>query len=110
MLKIKGFHKIVGETFSIDGGLGKGSTTMDYVVERIDEYKNFYDFIIMNKTTSYTAVVGLHRHSKRKWEGKDSYDLLWNGIDGRVSVTTEYIKDMEKMITALRSVIDNNRF
>ncbi len=110
MLKIKGYRKIVGETFSIDKGLAKGSNTLNYVIERVDEYKNFYDFIIMNHKTGYTSVVGLHRNSKTKWGGKDSYDLLWNGIDSRVSVTAEWIEDMEKMVTALRSVVDNNLF
>lgn len=110
MLNIKGFHKIVGESFRIDKGLGKGSPTLYSIIERIDEHKNFYDFIIRDVETGYTAVVGLHRHSKSEFKGERMYDLLWNGTDSRVSVTAGYISDKNKMIESIKSVIDDNWF
>jgi hypothetical protein len=108
MLKIKGYSNIVGESFRIDKG--KGSPTLYYIIERIDEHQNFYDFIIRNVETGYTAVIGLHRHSKTEYRGERTYILLWNGIDSRIEVTAGYISDHGVMIGVLKNVIDNNNF
>ena len=97
---------MTNESFSIK----VGSTIIDYVIKRIDEHQNFYDFIIFNRNNGHTSVVGLNRHSKTEFRGERTYDLLWNGIDSRESVTASYIEDKNEMIKSLKSVIDNNAF
>lgn len=103
MISIKNIDKIIGMDFYSD-------RNFHYVVDRIEEHQNFYVFIIRNLETALKSIISLNRHSKTEFRGEQTYELLWNGIDSRISVTAAYIEDIKEMIKSIKSVVDNNNF
>ena len=103
MLSIKGYDKVIGMDFHSD-------RKFHYVVDRIEEHKDYYVFVIRNLETAFMAGISLHRHSKTEFRGERTYTLLWNGRDSNVGVTAGYIKERGVMKNVLKSVVDNNNF
>lgn len=96
ILTIKGYKK-----------LNDTDVNPHYHIREVNEAGSFYDFILVNNETGFTAVIGLHR--KGEWQsdmGVWTYGILWNGQDTVVSVTSDWIADRDNMIKALLSVTE----
>lgn len=95
MLTIKGYKK-----------LNDVDINVDYHIREVNETKGFYDFILVNNQTGYTAVIGLRRESIKTYGGEPSYDILWNGQETPVVVTSNWLSDRDNMIKALISITE----
>ena len=95
MLTIRGYKK-----------LNDTDVNPHYHIREVTETRNFYDFILVNNQTGYTAVIGLRRESAKRYGGEPSYDMIWNGQETPVVVTSNWIADRDNMIKALNSVTE----
>lgn len=97
MLTIRGYKK-----------LNDMDVNPNYHIREVNETQNFYDFILVNNETGYTAVIGLRRESTKgyKHRGEPTYDMIWNGQETPVGVTSNWIADKDNMIKALISVTE----
>ena len=97
MLTIRGYKK-----------LNDVDVNFDYHIRKVNETKGFYNFILVNNKTGYTAVIGLRRESKEsfKHNGEPTYDMIWNGQETRVGVTSNWIADRDNMIKALNTITE----
>ena len=95
MLTIKGYKK-----------LNDLDVNPNYHIREVMETQRFYDFILVNNQTGYTAVIGLKRESEKRYGGEPSYDMIWNGQETPVVVTSNWIADRDNMIKALNSVTE----
>jgi hypothetical protein len=95
MLTIKGYKK-----------LDNMDVNSNYHIREVMETSRFYDFILVNNQTGFTAVVGLRRESEEEYKGDELYDMLWNGQPTQISVTSNWISESDNMINALLSVIN----
>ena len=95
MLTIRGYKK-----------LNDMDVNPNYHIREVTETTNFYDFILVNNQTGYTAVIGLNRNMNRIYKGENLYDMIWNGQPTQVSVTSNWIADRDNMIKGLISVTE----
>ena len=95
MLTIRGYNK-----------LNYRDINLTYYIREVKESQNFYDFYCVNRDSNFSAVIGLKRGMNRIYKGENLHDMIWNGQPTQVSVTSNWISDMNNMIKALISVIE----
>jgi hypothetical protein len=82
---------------------------LEYYIREVNESPNFYDFICVNRTSGFSAVIGLGRHGEwNRFANGWGYSMLWNGQPTVVEVTSDWISDKDNMIKALKSVIEEH--
>jgi hypothetical protein len=96
MIKIKGYQKLVGKVLH-----------PNYSVLHVSEDDRFYDFIISNNVTANTCIIGLRRDSLSSYEGKRTYEILYNGRDIRNSVTKDWIVDKDNMLIQMEGILSD---
>jgi hypothetical protein len=98
MLTIKGYGKLLQTEF-----LGR------YHIQQVSEYDRFYDIQIVNEG-GFSCLIGLRRESIREWNGIPIYDVLLNGKDIKVSISADYIADMDNMVRQIEGVLNDYPF
>jgi len=96
MLTIKGYQKLVGKVLH-----------PNYSVLHVSEDDRFYDFIISNNVTAKTSIIGLRRYSLSSYEGRQTYEILYNGRDISNEVTMDWIADKDNMLIQMEGILND---
>ena len=96
MITIKGFQKLVGKVLH-----------PNYSVLHVSEDDRFYDFIISNNVTANTCIIGLRRDSLSSHNGKQTYEILYNGRDISNEVTMDWIADKDNMLIQMEGILND---
>ena len=94
MITIKGYNKLLGKVLH-----------PNYSVLHVSEDDRFYDFIISNNVTANTCIIGLRRDSLSSYEGKQTYEILYNGRDISNEVTMDWIADKDNMLIQMEGIL-----
>ena len=96
MITIRGFQKLVGKVLH-----------PNYSVLHVSEDDRFYDFIISNNVTANTCIIGLRRDSLSSHNGKQTYEILYNGRDISNEVTMDWIADKDNMLIQMEGILSD---
>ena len=96
MITIRGFQKLVGKVLH-----------PNYSVLHVSEDDRFYDFIISNNVTANTCIIGLRRDSLSSHNGKQTYEILYNGRDISNEVTMDWIADKDNMLIQMEGILND---
>jgi hypothetical protein len=99
MLTIKGYQKLVGKVLH-----------PNYSVLHVSEDDRFYDFIVSNNVTTKTCIIGLRRDSLSSYEGRQTYEILYNGRDISNEVTMDWIADKDNMLIQMEGILRDYPF
>ena len=96
MITIRGYNKLLGKVLH-----------PNYSVLHVSEDDRFYDFIISNNVTTKTCIIGLRRDSLSSYEGKQTYEILYNGRDISNEVTMDWIADKDNMLIQMEGILSD---
>ena len=96
MITIRGYNKLLGKVLH-----------PNYSVLHVSEDDRFYDFIISNNVTANTCIIGLRRDSLSSYEGKQTYEILYNGRDISNEVTIDWIADKDNMLIQMEGILSD---
>ena len=96
MITIRGYNKLLGKVLH-----------PNYSILHVSEDDRFYDFIISNNVTANTCIIGLRRDSLSSYEGKQTYEILYNGRDISNEVTMDWIADKDNMLIQMEGILSD---
>ena len=96
MITIRGYNKLLGKVLH-----------PNYSILHVSEDDRFYDFIISNNVTANTCIIGLRRDSLSSHNGKQTYEILYNGRDISNEVTMDWIADKDNMLIQMEGILSD---
>ena len=96
MITIRGYNKLLGKVLH-----------PNYSILHVSEDDRFYDFIISNNVTANTCIIGLRRDSLSSHNGKQTYEILYNGRDISNEVTMDWIADKDNMLIQMEGILND---
>ena len=96
MITIRGYNKLLGKVLH-----------PNYSILHVSEDDRFYDFIISNNVTAKTCIIGLRRDSLSSHNGKQTYEILYNGRDISNEVTMDWIADKDNMLIQMEGILSD---